>query len=56
MNGEQMGGIVRAIASAIGGYFVGKGLVDADTAAQIGGAAATIVVAVWSVLAKRKPA
>lgn len=54
MNGEQIGGIVRAVVSAIGGFFVGKGVLDAETATALAGAAATIAVAVWSVLAKKK--
>jgi hypothetical protein len=54
MRALEIGGIVRALASAIGGYLVGKGLVDSETATTIGGAAATLIVAVWSVLAKRK--
>ena len=56
MSGEQIGGIVRAIASAVGGYFVGKGVIDGETVATIGGALATIATAVWSVWAKKKPA
>lgn len=56
MNGEQVGGIVRAVLSAVGGYFVGKGLIDADTVAQLTGAGAVIATAVWSIIAKRKPA
>ncbi len=55
MNSEQIGGIVRALVSAVGGYFVGKGIVDASTVTSVAGAVATIVVAVWSVVAK-KPA
>ena len=55
MNGEQVGGIVRAIVSAVGGYLVGRGFIDESTAVSLAGAAATIAVAVWSVLAK-KPA
>jgi hypothetical protein len=47
MTGEQIAGIVRAIVAAVGGYLVGKGLADAETAA-------TIVAAVWSVLSKKK--
>lgn len=54
MNGEQIGGIVRAVVSAIGGFFVGKGVLDAETATALAGAAATIGAAVWSVLAKKK--
>ena len=53
MSQEQFGGIVRALVSALGGYLVGQGLVDANTAATVGGAVATIAVAVWSVWAKR---
>jgi hypothetical protein len=48
MNADQVGGIVRAILAAIGGYFVGKGLVDSATMTTIVGAAATIAAAVWS--------
>lgn len=55
MNQEQIGGIVRAVISAVGGYFVGKGITDAATVTAVAGAAATIAAAVWSVIAK-KPA
>ena len=55
MNGEQIGGIIRAVISALGGYFVGKGITDAATVTVVRCAAATIAAAVWSVLAK-KPA
>lgn len=48
MNGDQIGGIVRAIAAAIGGYFVGKGIVDGATVTTIAGALATVATAVWS--------
>ena len=54
MTALELGGIARALASALGGYLVGKGLVDSETATALGGAAATIIVAVWSVIAKRK--
>lgn len=53
MNSDQIGGIVRAIVSAVGGYFVGKGLVDSATMTTIAGAVATLAVAVWSVIAKK---
>jgi hypothetical protein len=56
MNGEQIAGIVRAVVAAIGGYLVGKGITDAETVAAVAGAAATVAVAVWSVLSKKKPA
>lgn len=48
MNADQLGGIIRAVAAAIGGYFVGKGLIDASTVTSLAGAAATIGVAIWS--------
>lgn len=55
MNGEQIAGIVRAVISAVGGYLIGKGIVDAATVTAVAGAAATIAAAVWSVVSK-KPA
>ena len=56
MNGEQLGGIVRAIISAVGGYFVGKGIVDSATMTSIAGAVATLAAAVWSVWVKKPEA
>lgn len=53
MTADQVGGIVRAIVSAAGGYLVGKGVIDSETALAITGAAVTIATAVWSVWAKR---
>jgi hypothetical protein len=55
MTGEQIAGIVRAVVAAVGGYLVGKGFADAETVAAVGGALATIAVAVWSVRSKKKP-
>ena len=51
---EQVGGIVRALVAAAGGYFVGQGLIDAETMLTVGGAITTIVVAVWSIYSKKK--
>lgn len=53
MTSDQLGGIVRAVLAAIAGYFVGKGVIDADTAATISGAVATIAVAAWSIFTNR---
>jgi hypothetical protein len=53
MTREQIAGVVRAVVAAVGGYFVGQGLLDAHTATTIGGAVSTMVVAAWSVYAKR---
>jgi energy-converting hydrogenase Eha subunit B len=54
MSSIEIGGIARALVAALGGYLVGQGLVDAETATTIGGAVTTLVVALWSVWAKRK--
>jgi hypothetical protein len=53
MNVEYIGGIVRAVVSAIGGYLVGKGTIDSETAVALTGAAVTIATAVWSVWSKK---
>lgn len=54
MTGEQIAGIVRALVAAVGGYLVGKGLVDSETVVAVSGALATLATAVWSVAAKKK--
>ena len=53
MTAEQVGGIVRAVIAAVGGYFVGKGITDAATVTAVAGAAATIVAAIWSLFSKK---
>lgn len=52
MNGEQIGGIVRAILATVGGVLATKGYLDASTWQVIAGAAATIVTAIWSYKSK----
>jgi hypothetical protein len=54
MTSDQLAGIVRAVIAALGGYFVGQGVTDAETVATVGGAAATLAAALWSIYAKRK--
>ena len=54
MTTDQVGGIVRALVAAAGGYFVGQGLVDAQTMMTIGGAITTLAVAIWSIYSKKK--
>ena len=54
MTADQVGGIVRALIAAVGGYFVGQGLVDSETMLTLGGAVTTLVVAVWSIYSKKK--
>ena len=53
MHTDHIAGVVRAVVAAIGGYFVGRGIIDESTATAIAGAAATIATAVWSVIAKK---
>jgi hypothetical protein len=48
MNSDQVGGIVRALLAAIGGFLVARGVTDAGTVNAVAGAVATVVVAVWS--------
>ena len=54
MTTQEISGIVRALAAALGGWLVGQGLVDSETAMTIGGALTTLVVAAWSIYSKRK--
>lgn len=54
MTGEALAGIVRAVMAALGGYLVGKGVIDNETANNLAGAAVVIVTGVWSVLNKKK--
>lgn len=56
VTGEQIGGIVRAVVSAIGGYLVGKGYIDSETALAVTGAVVTLATAIWSVVSKRPAA
>ena len=53
MSKEQIAGIVRAVVAAVGGYFVGKGMLDGATMETIAGAVATLATAVWSVWSKK---
>lgn len=54
MNKNEVYGVVRALLSAIGGFLVGKGYIDSETAVAAAGAIATLVAAVWSVKSKRR--
>lgn len=54
MSKEQVAGIVRAVAAAAGGYFVGKGTIDGATMEIIVGSVATLAAAIWSVWSKKQ--
>jgi len=53
MTADQITGILRAILTAIGGYVVGRGIVDQATANEIIGALLTLVGAGWSIYSNR---
>lgn len=46
------GTVLRAAGSAIGGYLIGKGYITAEQAPELGGAALTLIVAVWGLYSK----
>jgi hypothetical protein len=48
----MIGGIIRAILAALGGYLVSKMKIDPETVQALIGACTTIIVAVWSIAAK----
>lgn len=52
MNIEMLWGVLRAILAALGGVAVSKGYIDNDTLTAVLGAIGTIVIAIWSVVAK----
>jgi hypothetical protein len=56
MTSEQLAGILRTILAAGAGFAISKGYVDEATATAVIGGAVTIAVAVWSFLAKKRPA
>lgn len=47
-------GIARHLLTTIGGIFVAKGAIDADTANAVVGAAVTLGGVAWSIVDKRK--
>lgn len=54
MKKDQLFGIIRTIAAAVGGFLAGKGYLDASNVEAVAGAVATIGVAVWSVASKKQ--
>jgi hypothetical protein len=56
MNSDQVLGILRSILAAAGGWAVGKGYIDSDTATALAGAIVTIAIAGWSFYTNSKSA
>lgn len=52
MDSSVIGGIVRTVLATVGGTFVAKGYVDADTLNQIIGAVIVLGTGAWSVFQK----
>lgn len=48
LTSDQIGGIVRAVAAAAGGYAVTKGWTDANTAAWAAGGVVLLATGAWS--------
>lgn len=48
LTGDQVGGIVRALLAAAGGWAVSKGLVDSSTATTVAGVGAAAIAGAWS--------
>ncbi len=48
LNADQVGGIIRALLAAAGGWAIGKRYVDSATATTITGALVTVAIAGWS--------
>ena len=53
MNADQVGGIVRAILTALGTIVVAKGWTDGATFTMISGAVVTLATTAWSVYSNR---
>ena len=54
MNSNQLSGILRAVIPGVIAYAVGKGWVSASSAADLGAAVITIVMAGWSVYSNQE--
>jgi hypothetical protein len=52
MNSEQISSLIRSILLAVGGFFVGKGIVDTSTMETIVSALVTLGMASWGIFAK----
>ncbi|MGH6913024.1 MAG: hypothetical protein ACREH3_04895 [Geminicoccales bacterium] len=56
MNAQIVGGIVRHLLTAVGGYFVATGALDAGTMETVIGAVVTLAGIGWSVWTKAREA
>ena len=57
MNASTIGGIVRAVLSAVAGYLAGKGIdITGLATPEVTGAIGLVVASVWSIWAKKPKA
>jgi membrane protein DedA with SNARE-associated domain len=57
MNTTMIAGVLRALLAAAAGYLAGRGVdITGIASPEVTGALATVIVAVWSVFAKKEPA
>lgn len=52
MNSDQISSLIRSILLAVGGFFVGKGIIDASTMTTIVSALVTLGMAAWGIFTK----
>lgn len=53
MTGEQIGGVVRAVAAVVLGYAAGRGLIATGAVAELSAAISAAVIAGWSAYTNR---
>lgn len=53
MTSDQITGLIRAILTAIGGFVIGKGWLNAETFTWISGGVITLGTALWSLWTNR---
>jgi hypothetical protein len=53
MNQDQVAALLRTIVQVAGGFVIGKGWVDEQTALAVGGAIVTIGVTIWGLWARK---
>lgn len=56
MTSDQITGIIRAILAALGGFFIGKGMVSAATFDWLSGGVLSIAPILWSLWTNRPAA
>lgn len=53
-NKNEIGSIIRHLATAIGAVCITKGIADADVVAEATGAVTTLAALIWSIVEKKQ--